>query len=136
MASSTTAYLATNDGGLVYELEDADADLGRAETNDIVLTDSRSISGRHCRISVHAGRARLTDLGSMNGTFLNDARIHNACVGVNMTRAARKRNSRLTPTTRTHAPAAPPSSSRATPCGSATTRRFTASTTRDRKSVV
>jgi pSer/pThr/pTyr-binding forkhead associated (FHA) protein len=78
--SATTAFLATNDGALVYELEDADTTLGRAETNDIVLTNSRSISGNHCRVSVRAGRARLTDLGSMNGTFLNDARLQNSCV--------------------------------------------------------
>ena len=77
MASLPAAFLATNDGSLVYELEDADTELGRAETNDIVLTNSRSISGRHCRLSVKSGNARLTDLGSLNGTFLNDARIQN-----------------------------------------------------------
>jgi pSer/pThr/pTyr-binding forkhead associated (FHA) protein len=78
MSSTPAAFLATNDGGLVYELEDAETEIGRAEMNDIILTNSRSISGRHCRLSVKAGRARLTDLGSLNGTFLNDARLQNS----------------------------------------------------------
>ena len=77
--SAAAAFLATNDGALVYELEAADTALGRADTNDIVLTGSRSISSLHCRLSIKAGRARLTDLGSMNGTFLNDARLQNSC---------------------------------------------------------
>jgi len=77
-AAPPAAYLVTNDGGLVYELEAADTELGRAESNDIVLRDSRSISGKHCRIQVGAGpgaRCRLVDLGSLNGTFVNDNRI-------------------------------------------------------------
>ena len=78
MSATPAAFLATNDGGLVYELEDAETEIGRAEMNDIILTNSRSISGRHCRLSVKSGHARLTDLGSLNGTFLNDARLQNA----------------------------------------------------------
>ena len=77
------AYLSTNDRTLVYELEDLVTAIGRAEDNDICLTTSRSISSRHCRVELRddrrggpAGwRARLVDLGSLNGTFLNDARV-------------------------------------------------------------
>ena len=85
MAAAVRGYLATSDGSLVYELEDEETHLGRAEGNDIVLGTSRSISSRHCRLVVpEAGvrrggwRARLYDLESLNGTFLNDTRIHNA----------------------------------------------------------
>lgn len=147
--SSTTAFLATNDGALVYELEDADTTIGRAETNDIVLTNSRSISGNHCRVSVRAGRARLTDLGSMNGTFLNDARLQNSCVRrrtvATATGPARQtQNARACIPPSTHTlptlsnsslslrtlPSDLPRSCRATLCALGTTPRFTVSTTR------
>jgi hypothetical protein len=78
-------YLCTGDGSLVYELEEEETTLGRAEGNDIVLSSSRSISSRHCRLVLRAPsaprgsgwRARLYDLESLNGTFLNDTRVHN-----------------------------------------------------------
>ena len=81
-ANPPLAFLSTNDRSLVYELEDPETSIGRAEDNDIVLQSSRSISSRHCRIEVREDRrggggwrARLHDLGSLNGTFLNDARV-------------------------------------------------------------
>ncbi len=45
--------------------------IGRADDNDIVLTDS-VVSGHHCRIT---GPATLVDLGSTNGTLVNGSRI-------------------------------------------------------------
>ncbi|MCS7259565.1 MAG: FHA domain-containing protein [Anaerolineae bacterium] len=50
------------------------ATLGRAEDNQIVLQDEW-VSAYHARIDNHAGRWWLTDLGSRNGTRLNDAPI-------------------------------------------------------------
>ncbi|RYE84406.1 MAG: FHA domain-containing protein, partial [Methanosarcinales archaeon] len=46
-----------------------------------VLKGSRSISGSHARIVIHPTKlrtARLVDLGSLNGCFVNDDRVHNA----------------------------------------------------------
>jgi predicted Zn finger-like uncharacterized protein len=47
--------------------------LGRSET-DIVLEDSE-ISRKHCALEVHGSFAMLVDLGSTNGTFVDEQRI-------------------------------------------------------------
>jgi pSer/pThr/pTyr-binding forkhead associated (FHA) protein len=96
-AAAPRALLVTNDGALVYELEDEETGLGRAETNDIVLASSRSISSRHCSIVVRAAsssrraRCSLVDLGSLNGTFINDTRVQDACVAAQRGRCVRPR---------------------------------------------
>jgi hypothetical protein len=61
--------------GQVIEVFDG-ATLGRAAEADIVVAD-RSISANHARLSRTAmGRGwTLTDLGSTNGTLLNDVRV-------------------------------------------------------------
>jgi DNA-binding winged helix-turn-helix (wHTH) protein len=48
--------------------------LGRDAEASVVL-DSPSVSRRHARILVATGEATLEDLGSKNGTFLNDRRV-------------------------------------------------------------
>ena len=48
--------------------------IGRSQHCDLCL-DYPMISGRHARLTVHDGKARLADLGSANGTFLNGKRI-------------------------------------------------------------
>ena len=45
--------------------------IGRAPENTIVLQDE-TISARHARITYAAGQWILEDLGSKNGTFVND----------------------------------------------------------------
>jgi len=47
--------------------------LGRCEA-DIVLEDSE-ISRKHCALEVHGTSAVLADLGSTNGTFVDDEKI-------------------------------------------------------------
>ena len=47
--------------------------VGRRET-DIVLEDS-DVSRKHCYLEVHGGSALLVDLGSTNGTFVDNQRI-------------------------------------------------------------
>jgi ABC-type multidrug transport system ATPase subunit/pSer/pThr/pTyr-binding forkhead associated (FHA) protein len=44
--------------------------VGRARDNDVVI-DEPMVSGRHARIVVEGGCARIEDLGSSNGTALN-----------------------------------------------------------------
>lgn len=48
--------------------------VGRAPECEIRLNDVR-LSKVHCRIDVHDGELRVTDLGSSNGTFVNDIQI-------------------------------------------------------------
>ena len=50
--------------------------IGRAAGNDVVLPDvEKRISGRHARIDRAGGTCRIADLGSTNGTFLNDRKL-------------------------------------------------------------
>ena len=48
--------------------------LGRG-ADSLVWIDAQGVSRRHARILVSAGLATLEDLGSKNGTFLNDVRL-------------------------------------------------------------
>jgi pSer/pThr/pTyr-binding forkhead associated (FHA) protein len=56
--------------GAAYDLSEG-ALLGRGEQADIVLEDSFA-SSRHARLAPHGDVIVLEDLGSTNGTYLND----------------------------------------------------------------
>src|SRR5688572_13227432 len=50
--------------------------LGRTAGNDIVLPDTdKRVSGKHARLEMRDGAWHLTDVGSTNGTYLNDKKI-------------------------------------------------------------
>jgi transcriptional regulator with GAF, ATPase, and Fis domain len=61
--------------GRIFELSGEVAKIGRAPANEVVLEDMH-VSGEHARLTIHSGRAVLTDLRSTNGTTLvrGDAR--------------------------------------------------------------
>ncbi len=42
---------------------------------DIVLDYEKSVSGRHCRITVRDGKFYISDLQSSNGTYVNDSKV-------------------------------------------------------------
>jgi predicted component of type VI protein secretion system len=50
--------------------------VGRIQGNDVVLPDpDKRISGRHARLEKRDGAWTLTDVGSTNGTYLNDKKV-------------------------------------------------------------
>ena len=52
-------------------LAEADITVGRATTNDIVLSDAKA-SRAHAQLVYNDAQWTLVDLGSANGTLLND----------------------------------------------------------------
>jgi FHA domain-containing protein len=55
--------------------------LGRAPDNGLVLRDGRA-SRHHARIDARRGSLVLTDLGSTNGSWVNDRRVESVALGV------------------------------------------------------
>ena len=66
----------TWEGGDV-SLAEGENVLGRVEEATAWI-ESASVSRRHARILISEGKARLEDLGSKNGTFLNGRKITSA----------------------------------------------------------
>jgi hypothetical protein len=60
--------------GRIIELEQETIILGRDVTNDIILSDAE-VSRRHSRLTLSPQGYVLEDLGSTNGTYVNDERL-------------------------------------------------------------
>ena len=63
-----------DNAGKEYALQGREIRLGRSRANDIVLSDP-GVSREHAAISMRQGSFILRDLGSVNGTYVNDHRI-------------------------------------------------------------
>ncbi len=67
----TLTVLSGPDAGSVFPLAHDVIVIGRSNTCDVMLHDA-ALGRRHCEIRQEGGRVLLTDLGSVNGTFVND----------------------------------------------------------------
>ncbi|MGH9939408.1 MAG: DUF3616 domain-containing protein, partial [Blastocatellia bacterium] len=68
-------HILLRDGSVIErDIEDDRVTFGKGPQNDVILSDA-SVSSAHAMISFEDGVYKISDLGSRNGTSLNDARI-------------------------------------------------------------
>ncbi len=72
--STAEFFLKNVSTGAQVDLDQPSISVGRADSNDIVLTDGLP-SRNHAQIAVADGVVTVEDLGSANGTFINGERI-------------------------------------------------------------
>ena len=65
------------EAGEVHSLDKDSVQLGRHTATDIALTDT-GVSRVHARVFVESGQHHIEDLGSRNGTFVEDQRVEHA----------------------------------------------------------
>lgn len=63
--------------GTVFKLKEESFSIGRALANEVILYDDK-VSSRHANIIRANGRTLVRDLGSTNGTLLNDEPVESA----------------------------------------------------------
>lgn len=72
---ASPAVLVVEETGTEYPLPVGTTTLGRRSVNNIAFTEDHYISGRHAEIAFDGEQLTLTDLGSTNGTIVNDDRL-------------------------------------------------------------
>lgn len=61
------------DSSVCYEIDSEETVIGRnRQLSDVVILNDGNISQRHCKIFFRDGRAYISDLGSLNHTYVND----------------------------------------------------------------
>lgn len=69
--------LSGTDPGRLHVLDRTEMVIGRSRYADIHISE-RALSQQHCKLTRHGEHHRLFDLGSTNGTFVNDVRVQQA----------------------------------------------------------
>lgn len=69
--------LSGSDPGRLHVLDRPEMVIGRSRYADIHISE-RALSQQHCKLTRHGEHHRLFDLGSTNGTFVNDMRVQQA----------------------------------------------------------
>lgn len=69
--------LSGSDPGRLHVLEQPEMVIGRSRFADIHISE-RALSQQHCKITRYGEHHRLFDLGSTNGTFVNDVKVQQA----------------------------------------------------------
>ena len=72
-----TAYLLTGESDTAAHPIAGETVIGRGESSDLLLTEA-SVSRRHASVRQEGHTVVVTDLGSANGTFVNDSRVLDA----------------------------------------------------------
>ena len=75
MAAPTLIFIHGPAGGRRHSLDDDEVTAGRSEENGLVLDDPM-VSRTHCIFMKRGGVWLLEDLGSHNGTYVNEERLH------------------------------------------------------------
>jgi len=75
-SGSALVVIYGTDLGRKYDLDQKTTVIGRSSTCDI-LVDQDSISRNHAKITIEDGKATIEDMGSTNGTFVNDESVAN-----------------------------------------------------------
>jgi hypothetical protein len=57
-----------------YPLQSGTTSIGRSSASDIVLKSDDYVSGQHARLTRHGGVLYVEDIGSTNGTYVNNNR--------------------------------------------------------------
>jgi diguanylate cyclase (GGDEF)-like protein len=65
--------------GKKYVLDTEESTIGRDTKNNIVV-DLDNVSRKHAKITIREGLLRLVDLGSTNGTYLNEEELSEECI--------------------------------------------------------
>ena len=66
--------------GARFVLDKDITELGRQPDSDVMLDDI-TVGRRHAHLRRTEGGYQITDLGSLNGTYVNRQRVHTASVG-------------------------------------------------------
>lgn len=72
--SSALVVIYGEELGRKHDLEEGKTIIGRSSKSDIQI-DHDSVSRQHVKVTVEEGRVSIEDVGSTNGTFLNDASL-------------------------------------------------------------
>ncbi|MCI0660474.1 MAG: DUF3616 domain-containing protein [Acidobacteria bacterium] len=72
---AATLHILQRDGNVIErEVSHEETRIGKGHLNDVILADA-SVSSSHAKINFANNEYTISDLGSRNGTFLNDSRL-------------------------------------------------------------